>query len=420
IGVVGLGMIGMEVARRCRVLDMHVIGFDPLVPHEKAAAAGVRKVSFETLLAESDVITLHAPLNDATRHCIRADTLARCKRGVYIVNCARGEHVHEADLLANLESGHVAGAALDVLASEPPVGTSAKLVAHPHVTCTPHLGASTEEARRQVARDIATRMCDALDGSAYVGVVNTPFLALSLLPTLEPYVRLAEALGSLQGQLLSDVAVRNMSLRIDVEGQQLETAGVPELVRAATLTGMLPQLRNLNLEGRTVSLVNAALLADEAQVKVTVVMATNSTTTFTNVIRLTLSSPDGDRVAQGTVVEGEPRIVQLDQWQHFPSFTPRGHVLMFNSTDEPGVVGNVMSILSQGRINVASIAVARQPAGAPALTIIMCDARVEPPVLAAIAGQRSISGVTVAHFEEKLPPTTAFSGSVATIYSAPA
>ena len=151
VGVIGLGMIGSEVARRCRVLDMTTIGFDPLVSEEKAAASGVRKVALEELLAKSDFITLHTPLNDATRGLICAATLAKCKRGVFIINCARGGVVAERDLLAALESGQVAGAAMDVFEVEPPTsGASAALVAHPSVVCTPHLGASTEEAQKKV------------------------------------------------------------------------------------------------------------------------------------------------------------------------------------------------------------------------------------------------------------------------------
>jgi D-3-phosphoglycerate dehydrogenase len=197
VGVVGLGQIGSEVARRCQALDMKVVGFDPLVPEDRLAAAGVTKVTLEQLLAAADFITLHTPLNDATRGTIRRETLAKCKRGAFIINCARGGVVNEADLLEALNAGTIAGAAVDVFAEEPPKpgSVSAALAAHPRVVCTPHLGASTEEAQRKVAAEIAAQMSDAVVGRAYVGVVNATHLALASKPALEPFVRLAEALG---------------------------------------------------------------------------------------------------------------------------------------------------------------------------------------------------------------------------------
>lgn len=226
IGVVGLGMIGSEVARRCLALDMkvlstqalkepqpppmplinappaQVVGFDPQVTEEAAALAGVRKVSLDELWAAADFVTLHTPLNAATRHLVNAQTLARCRRGVFIINAARGGIVDEAALLSALESGHVAGAALDVYEVEPPPPAARALLTHPHVLCTPHLGASTEEAQRKVAREVAQQMCDAFRGRGFVGVVNAAHLGLlAARPALAPYVRLAEALGSLQAQV---------------------------------------------------------------------------------------------------------------------------------------------------------------------------------------------------------------------------
>jgi D-3-phosphoglycerate dehydrogenase / 2-oxoglutarate reductase len=195
VGIIGLGQIGSEVARRCQALDMHTIGFDPMITEERAAAAGIKKVTLDALFAASDFITLHTPLNDATRNLICAATLAKCKKGVFIVNAARGGVVHEADLLEALNAGKVAGAALDVFESEPPGPASAGLIAHPSVICTPHLGASTEEAQKKVAAEIAQQMSDAFALKGFVGVVNAPHLALAHKPALEPFVRLTEALG---------------------------------------------------------------------------------------------------------------------------------------------------------------------------------------------------------------------------------
>jgi len=239
IGVIGLGMIGTEVARRCQALDMVTLGFDPLVTEERAAAAGVKKVrrqatharnpppppppppppsqmSLDALFAASDIITLHTPYNEATRNLINKAALAKCKKGeapcgiahygtatlpsravagVVVINCARGGIVNEADLLEALTSGKVGAAGIDTFEQEPPGAVSKALIAHPKVVCTPHLGASTEEAQRKVAREIAQQMCDAFALRGFVGVVNAPHLALAHKPTLEPFVRLSEALG---------------------------------------------------------------------------------------------------------------------------------------------------------------------------------------------------------------------------------
>ena len=168
IGVIGLGQIGRSVAQHCRALDMVPLGYDPLMGKEEAAAlaaAGVQLASLEEIYKRSDFITVHTPLNDATRDLLCAATLAKCKRGVFIINAARGGIVNEADLLAALTSGQVKGAALDVYATEPPGPASRALLEHPAVLCTPHLGASTEEAQKKVAEEIAVQMCDAFENT---------------------------------------------------------------------------------------------------------------------------------------------------------------------------------------------------------------------------------------------------------------
>ena len=172
VGVVGLGRIGREVARWCQAFGMTTIGYDPILSAEAATKAGIMPVSLDELYAKADFITLHVPKTTETTNLISAATLAKCKRGVRIVNVARGGVVSEADLLVALNEGKVAGAALDVFSSEPPPASSAALLAHPNVICTPHLGASTSEAQVNVARDIASQMADALEKKAFVGVVR--------------------------------------------------------------------------------------------------------------------------------------------------------------------------------------------------------------------------------------------------------
>jgi len=195
VGIVGLGQIGRDLARRCAALEMPTIGYDPVLTREAAAEAGITLMSLEQLWASADIITVHTPLNDHTRNLLCAATFAKCKRGVLIINAARGGVVHEGDLLLALNSGQVGGAALDVYETEPPGAASAALIAHPAVICTPHLGASTEEAQRKVAAEIAQQMSDIFAGKNFVGVVNGPHIALASRPAMVPYVRLLEALG---------------------------------------------------------------------------------------------------------------------------------------------------------------------------------------------------------------------------------
>lgn len=378
---------------------MTTLGFDPLVTDERAAAAGIKKVSLEALWASADVLTVHTPLNDATRNLLAKATLAKCKRGVIIINCARGGIVNEADLLEALGSGQVGAAGLDVFEREPPTGTSAALIAHPRVVCTPHLGASTEEAQKKVAREIAQQMSDAFAARGFVGVVNAGHLALAHRPGLQPYVRLAEQLGALQGQLWSG-AVKGTSVHVDVEGPVFDGAGVGELLKAAVIKGLLPTLPGLDAGDGDVNLVNAALLADEAALRVAVKAAPSPSGPYANAVRLTLMGPAGTRTVTGSVIEGAPRVVQVDHWQSFPSFSPEGHVLLFNNLDKPGTVGKVASVLADNNINIASLAIARQYPGSPALSVILSDQRVPAEVKAKIEALDGISGVLTASFDD--------------------
>jgi hypothetical protein len=326
---------------------------------------------------------VHTPLNDATRGLLCAATLAQCKKGVFVINAARGGIINEADLLAALESGHVRGAAVDVFDAEPPTSAVTKaLIAHPGVVCTPHLGASTEEAQKKVARDIAAQMSDAFAGRAFVGVVNAPHVALAHRPAFAAYATLAEALGSMQGQIAlagEAGALRGVSVRVDVEGPALQERGFAELALALVLKGLLPAVPRLDVAADAVNMINAPFVAQDAGINVLVrASARAAGAAFANVIRVTVQSPAGTRVALGAVIEGKPRIVQLDHWQSFPSFAPAGHLLLWNNIDAPGQVALVTRVLAEHNINVASLAVARQfeGGGSPALSVMLCDSRI--------------------------------------------
>jgi hypothetical protein len=291
-----------------------------------------------------------------------------------------------------------------------------KLIAHPSVVCTPHLGASTEEAQKKVAKEIAEQMSDAFKGTGFVGVVNAPYVALSHKPAFAPYVRLAAALGELLGQVIFSSAegsgpasgsIKGTSVRIEVEGPELQEKGFSELARAVVLKGLLPAVPRCELEPDAVNFINAPHLAKEHGLLVSVKSSAGGSAAsagpFANSIRVVVSSPSGgERVATGAVIEGQPRIVQIDHWQNFPTFVPQGHLLLFNNTDKPGTVASVTSVLSGFNVNIASLAVARQfgGGGSPALTIMVCDQKLPSAAVKKLAAIPGIFGVSVASFSE--------------------
>ncbi len=206
LGIVGLGRVGREVAKRCLSFGMKILAYDPFLPAQKAKEMDVELVALDKLFAESDYITLHVPLTDETRHIISEKEIAKMKKGVRIINCARGGIVDEKALAEAIKSGKVAGAALDVFEEEPPV--SSPLMELGNVITTPHLGASTEEAQTNVAIDIARQVSDVLLGRGVRNAVNMPAVEPETYKLLEPYISLAEKLGSLQAQLATGPITR--------------------------------------------------------------------------------------------------------------------------------------------------------------------------------------------------------------------
>jgi len=387
---------------------------------EAQKSVGVVPATLDEIWSGSDFITLHTPLNDATRNLVSAATLAKCKKGVFIINAARGGIVNESDLLAALNSGQVKGAALDVYSQEPPPPSSAPLLQHPAVLCTPHLGASTEEAQKRVAAEIAEQMCDAFKGTAYFGCVNAPHLALAAEPALAPYVSLAKSLGALLGQVVFPGTpggarpVKGSSLRVILSGPALAHPGSSQLVKVAVLTGMLPVLPFSELEPSDVNLVNSPSLAEAAGITLENTgvpqpsASSNSAMTYENVIRVCLTPPGGkgERVAEGSIINGSPRVTQLDFWKNFPPFEPRGHVLVYNNLDQPGQVSRVTTVLSDYHVNIASLNVARQYAGggSPALSVLLCDSRIPSRAVEEITSLEGVSGVSVASFPDAISP----------------
>jgi D-3-phosphoglycerate dehydrogenase len=255
LGLIGAGNIGSIVADRAQGLKMKVIAFDPFLSPERAIEIGVEKVELDQLLARADFITLHTPLTDQTRNILSAENIAKTKKGVRIINCARGGLIDEAALKAALDSGHVAGAALDVFVQEP--AKESPLFNTPNFISTPHLGASTSEAQVNVAIQVAEQMADFLVSGGVTNALNMPSLSAEEAPRLKPYMALAEKLGSLVGQLTTGVIAR---VSVHSEGAAAELNQKP--IVGAVLAGFL------RVQSDTVNMVNAPFLAKERGIEV--------------------------------------------------------------------------------------------------------------------------------------------------------
>ena len=369
LGIIGLGKIGRQVAKRAQAFEMHTMGSDPLASKESAAKDGIDLVDLDELLAKSDIITLHTPITDDTRGMICKETIAKMKQGVFLVNCARGPLIVEEDLAEALQSGHVAGAAIDVYKSEPP--ENCPLVDLPNVVVTPHLGASTEEAQINVAVTIAEQMIDALLDRR--GSKRSQHAALGVAEerrVLGPFIRLADELGQFAGQI-----VEGSLEKIEVHCQgEIANWDLSPLTTAA-LRGAIS-----NLMPETVNYVNAPVLAKMRGFKVESSSDTESTG-FTNLITVILKTSQMTRSVSGTVFEGQDasRIVAIDDY--LVEARPSGHLLMIRNRDEAGVVGLVGTVLAKNGINISCMSIGPHPGEPVALGIINVAQAVPPEVL---------------------------------------
>jgi D-3-phosphoglycerate dehydrogenase len=367
LGIVGCGNIGSIVADRAHGLKMRVLAYDPFLSDERAKDLGVERVELDALLARADIITLHTPLTDTTRHMIDAKALAKTKRGVRIVNCARGELVAEADLKAAIEAGHVAGAALDVFAQEP--ARSNPLFGLEQVVATPHLGASTSEAQEKVAVQIAEQMADFLLTGAVANAVNMPSVTAEEAPRLKPYIKLAQQLGSLAGQL-----TRSGIRSVTVEYEGLAAGLNTRPLTAAALSGLLsPMLDHVNM-------VNAPVLARERNISLAEVKH-DRPTDYQTLIRLTVETDRRRRDVAGTLFGGDkPRLVEI---KGIPIEAELGrHMLYLTNEDKPGFIGRLGTLLGAAGVNIATFHLGRSGPGADAIALVEIDQPVSEGLLA--------------------------------------
>lgn len=367
LGIIGLGKIGREVAVRCRAFGMTCIGFDPVLAPEVASKMGIEPVALEEIFARSDFLTVHTPLNDETRGMIDDKAIDRCRKGVRIVNCARGGIVDEAALLRGIESGKVAGAALDVFVQEPPVGNP--LLNHPRVIATPHLGASTGEAQEKVARQIAVQVADMLKERGIVGAVNAEVIHMALRKDVRPFALLAEKLGSLVTQLGGG---KLRKIQITTSGPALAQSG--ELITAAVLKGVLSHHLS-----EPVNLINAPVLARDMGLLWSERREAESIS-YTHLVKVACDSDQGTRKAAGTIFgNSHMRIVQVDEF-HLEA-QAEGYMLFYRNIDRPGMLAHVGSTLANAGINIAGAALGRDRPGEKAVTIINVDTPIPSSIM---------------------------------------
>ena len=358
LGIVGCGNIGSILADRALGLKMKVVVYDPYLSSERATALGVEKVSFDELLARADFITLHAPLTDATSNMIDAQAIAKTKPGVRIINCARGELVVEEDLKAALESGHVAGAALDVFREEPVRGNV--LFGLDNVVATPHLGAATAEAQDTVAKQVAEQIADFLITGAIVNAVNMPSVSAEEAPVLRPYMKLAEQLGGFAGQI-TETGLRAVSVEYAGQVAELNTRSLTSLALKGLLTPLLD----------SVNMVNAPFIAREREIDVTEIKRERASD-YQSLVTLTVTTERRSRSVAGTLFGGDkPRIVKVEGTSIEAELGP--HMLYIRNQDKPGLIGNLGRTLGDAGINIATFHLGRAEPGGQAIALIAVD-----------------------------------------------
>ncbi|MFH1779023.1 MAG: phosphoglycerate dehydrogenase [Candidatus Omnitrophota bacterium] len=378
LGIVGLGRIGTEVAKRATSFGMKVIAYDPYLTVEKALELGIELVDFKKILKNSDYITVHTPITDETKNMFSDEEFAQMKPGVRIINCARGGIVDEAALVRAIESGKVAGAALDVYETEPPKDFS--LFNSDKIVATPHLGASTEEAQVNVAIEVSKQVVDALLGRGIRNAVNVPSVDPELLKVIRPYIELSEKMGLLISQLTEG---RTREIKIQYSGDIVAHELAP--VTIAFLKGFLTPILQ-----ETVNYVNASFIAKERGIKV-IETKSSQMEEFSNLILIDTQTDKAKISVAGTLSpRKDPRIVKINDF--YVEAIPSGYMLILSNIDRPGIIGQIGTILGQNSINIAGMTFGRIKEGGDAITVLNVDSKIPDDVMKQIRSAKNILG----------------------------
>ena len=367
LGICGLGRVGTEVARRAQAFGMRLVGYDPFVAPDYARRIGVELRSLDELLAESDFVTLHTPLTESTRNMLGMQQIEIIKPGSRVINVARGELTDEAALLAGLESGRLSGVALDVFSKEPP--EPSPLLEHPKVIVTPHLGASTREAQREVAIEAAEQVLAVLKGEPARNTVNAPFVAPEVHEVLAPYIPAASMVGKLLG-FLSEGQITGVSVSYEGEIAHHDC----RMLQAAVLAGLLAPVSTVN-----VNLINAPVLARDRGWNVTD-QSNRVSREYASLISATLQTANSSLTIAATSMRNETHIVKFnDYWMDIVPNTP--YLLFVDNRDQPGSIGAVGTIAGHHNINISFMGVGRIQLRGHAMMVIGLDDPVPLPVM---------------------------------------
>ena len=369
VGIIGLGKVGGRVARRCKAFEANVITYDPYISEKRADDFGVKLLPLEDIIRFSDIITVHTPLNDETRDLVSAEHFKGMQDGVIMINCARGGIINEAAMLEALESGKSSGAAFDVWSQEPPVtDVLKKLIAQPNMLVTPHLGANTFEAQKNVAVDVSKEIVNYVDGRPLTNAVNIPRFDPDQMEQMKPFM----ALISILGNFISQLAPPNPNkITFTYNGKLARFDCAP-----LSVCGLAALLNHCS--DQEVNMVNASLVARQMGIEVESVRSTE-TDSFSNLITLTLNSSEGSRTIAGTLFEGIPKIVKMRNFGI--DFRPEAHMLVINYQDRPGLIGRIGTILGEANINIGNMSLGRQEKAGEAMVVFSVDSPVDDETL---------------------------------------
>ncbi|MFZ2447098.1 MAG: phosphoglycerate dehydrogenase [Syntrophobacteraceae bacterium] len=367
LGIIGVGRIGRVVADRAMGLKMKVIGFDPYINSEVIDGLGIEGVSVDELFARADYITVHTPMTSETRNLLNADAFRKMKPGVFVINCARGGIVNEPDLCEAIKAGIVAGAALDVFTTEPPIGNP--LLELEQVIATPHLGASTEEAQENVAIAVADQVADFLTRGTIRNAVNAPNIDGAILAKLRPYLVLAERLGCVLTQITKG-AIQKVSIEYVGEAAALETNPLTISILKGMLTPIL---------GDMVNFVNVPVHVKERNIKVTEAVRSEAED-YTNLISIHVKTSERENLVAGTIFgKKEPRMVRINDFRLEAAL--EGHLLLIYNIDTPGTIGAIGSCLGRNNINISLMNVGQVLERGQNIIFLRTDTATTPEVI---------------------------------------
>jgi D-3-phosphoglycerate dehydrogenase len=359
LGIVGMGRIGSEVAKRAKAFGMEVMGYDPFLSEERAEKLGVALATVNEIASKADFITVHTPLTKETRHMISRPQFQLMKKGVRIINCARGGIIDEQALVEAIDEGIVAGAAFDVFEEEPPRADH-PFLNNPKIIVTPHLGASTVEAQENVAIDVSEEVLHILRDEPFKNAVNMPPVPPNVRSKLQPYFHLGENLGRFIGQA-TEGAIREIVVGYSGELSEVDTSPLTRYVVKGILGHQL----------EAVNIVNAMHLAKTRGINI-VVQNSSEVKSFTNLITVTVKTKENERIIGGTLLAGYgERIVQIDQYP--VDVTPQGNLLLVSHNDKPGIIGRVGTLLGNNDVNIATMQVGRKVVGGSAIMVLTTD-----------------------------------------------